>query len=163
MLCRDWSLNWRGQWIWALKEKFPVCDVIQETYLRAREGLPNFEYRDHPRLVAWLKTIAKNVIRNRIRKKDAQSLGELASILIESGVLRPSEVFRREEERDGLVAAFCKLPKQHQEILRLYYVESCSFENIASRLGKSSSSVRGLHRNAIAKLRRILKSPITNS
>ena len=140
-----------------LKSKLPVCDIVQDTFLRATERIHSFEYQNGAKLHAWLRTIAKNIIRNRIRKfknKTATQLGELAETLTESGILSASDIFKKDEEKNLLTAACCRLSDSHREILNRHYVDGLSFEQIGRELQKSSSAIRGLHRNALNCLRK---------
>ncbi|MEM8671719.1 MAG: sigma-70 family RNA polymerase sigma factor [Planctomycetota bacterium] len=148
----------------SLKERLPVSDVIQETCLKALEHLETFEYRNEASLRAWLRVIARNVVRGKIRlKSHCSELGEFANSIIESGILRPSELIRQRETVEIVQVAILRLPETHRELLMMRYVECATFEEIARLTGESPSCIRGRHRNAIDMLTRMCReSDITS-
>ncbi len=139
----------------SLRSRIPVEDVVHETYVRAVEAMDNFEYRDATRLRAWLLAIARNHIRSCIRRK-APQFGDIARDLVESGLLRPSEIMSKDEQIKRLESAIAKLPARHQDILRSRYREGMTFEAVAELRPESAAAVRGLHRNALDALRKLL-------
>lgn len=140
----------------SLQDRLPVDDVVHETYVKAMEASSTFEYRGEASLRSWLFKIAQNVIRTKIRRKSPQ-LVEVAETLIESGVLRPSEIMSKREQCESLGAALEGLPVHYQVLLRMRYIEGCSFEEIASSQCTTAAGARGQHRSAIQSLRRLFQ------
>ncbi len=141
----------------SLQARLPVEDVVQETYVKALKAARGIEILREGCVGRWLLTIARNHIRSSIRKR-APQFGEIAKELVESGVLRPSEIVSKNEQIKQLESAIKKLPVRYQIILRSRYVDELSFEDLALCRTESAGALRGLHRNAISALRKVIKT-----
>jgi RNA polymerase sigma factor (sigma-70 family) len=143
----------------ALLAKFTLDDILQETFIRAVAGYDAAEFQNDVMLLAWLKKIANNIAISLIRKKDASTSlfasgsSDIAKQLLDSGELSPSELVSAEENRQLLALAVTKLAENHQRIIQMRYHQQLQFEEIASVLNTTAGAARGLHRNALEKLR----------
>jgi RNA polymerase sigma-70 factor, ECF subfamily len=143
----------------ALLAKFSVDDILQETYIRAVSGFNAAEFQNDSMLLAWLKKIANNIAISLIRKKDAgttlfaNNSSDIAQQLLDSGELTPSDLVSAKENRQLLALAVTKLAENHQRVIQMRYHEQLQFEEIAHALNTTAGAARGLHRNALDKLR----------
>jgi len=130
-------------------------DVVQETYVRAWQGLS--KVRDPLAAYGWICRVARNVatdqLRSRVRKK-ATSLdlpvGEGRSPLVEllahpdagpEGQMGDAEVARAVQE------AIASLKPKHRLVLTLRELDGMSYEELAIALGCSLGTVESrLHR-----------------
>ena len=130
-------------------------DVTQETWLRAvrewrRKGLP-----DQP--IAWLTTVARNVLVSYFRRKrpaslDAVAAGEVLAALDEGRAAESSA-------RTAVVChALARLPAAEAQLLEAFHFEDRRMSQIAETLGLSERAVEGRLRRARQKLRRELES-----
>ena len=130
-------------------------DVTQETWLRAvrewrRKGLP-----DQP--IAWLTTVARNVLVSYFRRKrpaslDAVAAGEVLAALDEGRAAESSA-------RTAVVChALARLPAAEVQLLEAFHFEDRRMSQIAETLGLSERAVEGRLRRARQKLRRELES-----
>lgn len=115
----------------------------------------SFEYRDVASLRAWLLTIARNHIRSSIRRK-APQFGDIARDLVESGLIRPSEIISKDEQIKRLESAIIKLPARYRDVLQARYRDGMTFEAVAELRPESAGAIRGIHRNALDALRKLL-------
>ncbi len=145
-----------------LLAKLSVDDIVQETYLKAVAAFPNADFKNDFMILGWLKRIAINISISFIRKRDAttslfsNNSKDMAQVLLDTGELTPSAFVSAEENRQLLALALGKLNDTHQRIVHLRYENKLTFEAIAKELETTSGAVRGLHRNALEKLREYL-------
>ena len=125
-------------------------DITQETYLRAvvqwRKG------RRPENALAWLQTVARNLLLNHYRHKSPESL-EASSV----------ECVLEAEPVDGPDAAalvywgLARLGRRPARLLEALYIEGKSMRTIAADLGLSQRAVEGRLRRA----RQALKTRLT--
>lgn len=70
--------------------------------------------------------------------------------------LNPEEILEKKELCNIVREAIEKLPQQEKEIIKYYYYESLTFEEIGKKLGASKSWICRLHSKAIKKLNQLL-------
>jgi len=136
-------------------------DVTQETWLRAvrewrRQGRP-----DRP--LAWLTTVAGNLLLNHHRRPQAAALEAVAPaelVAAVDGAVGGGPLDRLEvEERDArLRRALDRLPGSHARLLEAFYYERHPVARIAELLGISERAVEGRLRRARHQLRRMLEA-----
>ena len=133
----------------SLRDREEARDVLQETWARALERLP--ELRDPGRLRAWLVSIALNLVRERGRRPRPLSVEGLAAELVarEPG---PPDC----ESRDALAAVrgeIEQLPPRQREVFDLRMNHGLSHAEIARLLGITEESSRANHYQALRRLR----------
>ncbi len=125
-------------------------DITQETYLRAvvqwQDG------RRPEKALAWLQTVARNLLFNHYRRKSPESL-EASNV----------ECVLETEPVDGPDAAalvywgLARLGRRPRRLLEAFYIEGESMRTIATDLGLSERAVEGRLRRA----RQALKDRLT--
>ncbi len=132
-------------------------DITQETWLRAvrdwhRKGPP-----ENP--MAWLRTVAHNLILNEFRRRRPIPLD----------VTTPEEMLTaiddgRAQESATLAAAvnqaLAQLPRSQSRLIEAYHFERCRVAQIASSFGISERAVEGRLRRARQNLRRHLEAAL---
>lgn len=129
----------------------PLCvsdadaeDAVQETFARALQHLSEYQYRPESRFVAWLGTIALNVVRKRGRAHQrlaplsehtaAQERGEQAH--------DPEAAALKAEARQALLAALGEMPERERQVLTLRYGAGLTAPEVAHAAGVSAANVR---------------------
>lgn len=108
-----------------LKHRQMAEDITQQTFLRFLES---GNYRDAGRPLAYLYTIARNLMVDEFRKIPAEELTEEIS----------QKGFEEELVRNlSLAEAMEELDKAEQELLMLRYVNQVSFADLCRLYGKS--------------------------
>jgi RNA polymerase sigma-70 factor (ECF subfamily) len=132
-------------------ERQVVEDVTQETWLRAVREWRRIGVPDNP--LAWLTTVARNLILNHYRRHEAISIDSLS----------PAVVLNRFDQEDGLDAAeiaslvnhaLARLPSAESELLEAFHYERFRVSQLASLYGISERAVEGRLRRARERLRR---------
>ncbi len=127
-------------------ERYQVAeDLTQETFLSAYANWPVFEGKDQPhRIRAWLYTIAKNKLKDRLRRHKLivwHSLEEAGLPAEERDVFDPQQAF---VDGEPLRRALSRLPTQQQNALLLHYRDGYSYQEVAQQLGCSVSKIKML-------------------
>ena len=131
-------------------------DVTQQVFAKLITAIAKYEPRGVP-FVAWLLRMSHNVAVDAMRARRATPATE---------IFGPDAVCEDAPERArSLHAAFAALPEDQREVVVLRHVLGLSPVEIAQRLGRTNSSVYGLHhrgrRTMCAELRRLDSSPLT--
>ena len=140
--------------------------------MKAHREFSGFLGSTEPELVVWLRQIlvhglADQVKQHRARKRDyrreepMEVLLDRSSLAIQDRLATPlsspSVHTSRREQAVLLADAIEKLPADYREVFLLRNLEHIPFEQIASRMGRSSGAVRMLWTRAVAKLSQLLK------
>lgn len=124
-------------------------DVAQEIWLAVVRGLPRL--RDPARFRAWLFTIARRAVNDRLRAEYARA-----------------EALRQEEpvaddpaealvERAEVMAGLAGLPVLEREILVLFYLEDLTVQECAQICGIPAGTVK----SRLSRARRLLRTYLT--
>lgn len=128
-------------------------DVTSEVFHRALIAMPRYEPR-RP-FLAFLYTIARNVVADRFRRARPQANFEDA-IQHESDAPGPEEISLRLDEARGLREAIAQLTDLQQEVIVLKFIEGRDTKEIAQITGKPESTIRGIQMRALAALRQLV-------
>jgi len=128
-------------------------DVTSEVFHRALVAMPRFEPR-RP-FLAFLYTIARNVVTDRIRRERPQASFEDA-LAHPSDVPGPEELASASDDVRRLRSAVARLTTLQQEVIVLRYLEGRSTKETAVVIGKPESTIRGIQMRALAALRELV-------
>jgi RNA polymerase sigma-70 factor, ECF subfamily len=132
-----------------LRDRHEAEDITQEVFLKLIRVIGKYEPREVP-FAAWILRVARNAALDHMR----------ASRTV------PCEEVRVEDEADVQIAhergrdlreALERLPREQREVLVLRHVVGLSPVEIAKVLGKTESSVHGLHHRGRASFRSTLE------
>jgi RNA polymerase sigma-70 factor (ECF subfamily) len=152
-----------------LQGKLDPSDVVQQTLLRAYQGLGEFRGQSTAEMAGWLRSILAHVLANAVRdygraRRDVTLERSLEAALADSslrlenwlagGEALPSEVAQRNEQLLALSSALTTLPPDQREALLLQFFEGLTLAEIAVRLGRTRAAVASLLRRGLAHLRK---------
>lgn len=125
-------------------------DTVQETYMRAlsdwrRKGAPGVP-------LAWLKTVARNILMSHYRRANPTSLEGLEIDL-------EDENWDLEKVNNAALLYFglSHLKKEQSYLIEAFYFDEKSVREIAAERGLSERAVEGRLRRARKKLKKYLK------
>jgi RNA polymerase sigma-70 factor, ECF subfamily len=124
-------------------------DITQNVFAKLMTAIQKYEPTDVP-FTAWILRVARNAALDHMRARRAVPTEEVRA----EDVGRAQISFDRGRD---LRSALDLLPQDQQEVLVLRHILGLSPVEIASALGKSESSVHGLHHRG----RRSLKASLT--
>ncbi len=125
-------------------------DVTQETYLRAVVQWRNG--RQPANALAWLQTVARNLLLNHYRRMSPESL--------EASRVECALEAKPVDSPDAAALVYwglARLGRRRGRLLEAFYIEGKSMRTIASELGASERAVEGRLRRA----RQALKDRLT--
>lgn len=123
-------------------------DVVQETWIRATEGLADFRWQSQ--FATWLTGIGLNLCRDRLRR--AVRRAEVLDPQLPMPAVAPVRV----EEKVDLERAITQLPTGYREVLILHDLEGFTHTEIGSRLGIAEGTSKSQLFFARKTMRRLL-------
>ena len=136
-------------------------DVYQDAFIHAFKGIRTF--RADSAFSTWIYRIVRNVYldeQKRRRSRPYVSLDEnietqdgSISRDVEDSAPRPDEIVQTNERRRVVRAAIANLPERQREILVLYDIQGCKYEEIAFILGINVGTVKSRLNRARKSLR----------
>jgi len=156
-----------------LRVRVSPSDIVQETFFEAHRDFHQFRGQSTGEFVAWLRKILVNnllhvveqhllaekrdvrreVSLEQMGKRLEQSTARLESLLAGPGD-SPSGHAQRNEQEIKLADALAELPSDYRQVILLRHVEGLRFEEVASRMDRSSGAVRMLWLRALERLRK---------
>lgn len=127
-------------------------DIAGEVFLRLVERIDGYHYRGRP-ILAWLYTIARNLVTDHQRKQARARSLPLAKELVSRGESPPDWVDRR-LTGDCLARSLRHLTEDQQRVILHKFVEGRSNAETASLIGKTEGAVKSLQHRALAALHR---------
>ena len=129
-------------------------DVTQETWLRAvrdwtRNGVP-----DKP--IAWLVTVARNIILKDLRRRESVSLDTVSADEVLAAVDR-DDVSDSAEIASIVTRAMARLPAAEADLLEAFHYQRMKVAQLALMRGISERAVEGRLRRARERLRHELE------
>jgi RNA polymerase sigma-70 factor (ECF subfamily) len=130
-------------------------DLTGEVFVRLVEKIDRFTYRGRP-LLAWLYTIARNLITDHRRRAGRAQSIELEKQPLADNIDVESTV-EHSLAQHRVVKAIGGLTEDQRQVILLKFIEGVDNATAADVLGKSINAVKALQHRALASLRRILE------
>jgi RNA polymerase sigma-70 factor, ECF subfamily len=129
-------------------------DLTSEVFVRLVERIQAYHHRGRP-LLAWLYTIARNLITDTYRRRGRATELPLDDFLV-ADAPDPSQTVHRSLEQDRLTHALDDLTAAQREVIRLKFFEEMDNSTAARVLGKTVGAVKALQHRGISALARVL-------
>jgi len=125
-----------------------AADLAQESFIKLYQALSSYD--DQKRFSTWLFTIVKRTVYDWLRRQQREQAGKQArkNAALSAGHdgenLNGPEIERRIDLHNGLN----HLPSKYRIVLRLYYWQGLTYDEIAGKLGLPLNTVKTLLRRA---------------
>lgn len=149
-----WIYSWVGR-------KESAEELAQDVFLKAFRDLGNF--RGDSKFSTWLHQIALNRCRDhwRSRQRKPESLGaDKVFAKLESSQESAEQAAAGRQDAEALRSAMTELPDIYREAISLRFFGDLSYDEIATLLGESLSSVKMRVTRGLARLRRHWKGEV---
>jgi RNA polymerase sigma-70 factor (ECF subfamily) len=114
-------------------------------------------YRDDGRpLLAWLYTIARNLLVDLYRRNGRATLDPLTPSL-RASTGDPESAAWAQLDRERLVKALARLTDDQRQVIVARFIEERPTAEVAVLMGKTEGSVKALQHRALGALRRVLE------
>lgn len=131
-----------------------ACDLTQQTFcVWATKG---HQLRDHSRVKSWLFTTLHRAFLDSRRRQSRFPHYELGEVEHELPVHSPE--LANHADRSQVLTALAKVDELYQAAVALFYLEDCSYKEIAAILDVPLGTVKSRIARGIAQLREILLS-----
>ena len=129
-------------------------DLTQETFIRAYQYL--WRYDTRRKLFTWLYTLALNLIRSHLRKKNKynKSSEELSAHLLSDKNPSPETGLIETQE---ISVCLLRLEYESRALLIMKFQQGLTFEEIAQITGKSLSAVKMSIYRGLESLKKMMK------
>ena len=141
-------------------------DITQEAFVKAYQSLSH--YNPSYRFSTWLYQVTLNIIRDRLKKKNLDSISisldkpSSEGQVIKDGLIaekgnNPEQFLADQDRREKIQQAIMSLPVQYREIIVLRHLEDLSYQELASILKISPDAVKVRLYRAREQLKNYLK------
>jgi|SRR6266487_1084736 len=130
-------------------------DLVSQVFLKAWENLDRYKMGSSP-FIAWLYTIARNLVIDHYRtKKDTLPLEE--AIALPSDMEMPDEEAQTHFDLEAMRDSLQVLSKDQQQVLILKYIAGLPNDSIAKIMNKQEGTIRGLQMRGLQTLAKHMK------
>jgi RNA polymerase sigma-70 factor (ECF subfamily) len=129
-------------------------DVFQDTLAHACQSLGRFRWEGEGSFLRWLTGIAEHIILAAADKRRRRSVLELRRPATTPSQVSPIRGMLREERFERLQKALGSLSPDHRRVILLSRIEGLQIQEIAGRMGRSTSAVKNLLLRALKELKR---------
>ncbi len=132
-------------------------DVLQNTFVKAWQGLPSFH--GDSKLLTWLSRIAINESLDFLRRQ--KNIVTMSADDADSGVanmLMADDYFDGDETEAQLQEAIAALPEVQRTVFLLRYYEDMKYSDISKQLGTSEGALKASYHIAVKKISEFFKS-----
>jgi len=139
-------------------------DITQETFVKTYQSLSH--YNSAFRFSTWLYQITINITRDRLRKKNIESISldnsfsdgkNIKDGLVTSQDSNPEYCLNNLERKENIQKAIMALPMQYREIIVLRHLQELSYRELALILKISPDTVKVRLYRAREQLKNILE------
>lgn len=127
-------------------------DLTSEVFIRAWNHTEIFENAEH-NARAWLYTVARNLLKDHWRKKQAVALDDIPEPLSDQDVVGDAIV---NEEHTQIHAAIATLDERMQTVVILRFLQHLPVRSVAGIMQISEANVRTIQFRALKELKKRL-------
>jgi RNA polymerase sigma-70 factor (ECF subfamily) len=131
-----------------VRDQHEAEDVTQSVFLKLISAIQKYQAREVP-FTSWILRVARNAALDHLRHRRPLPCDVLPEASREADDARC-------ERRWGLAQALQALPEDQRGVVVMRHVVGLSPAEIANRMGRTESSIHGLHHRARKALRREL-------
>ena len=132
-----------------VKDHHEAEDITQNVFVKLTTAIRKYEPGEVP-FAAWILRVARNAALDHLRARRMIPCEEIRATDQDHGRIG-------HERRRDLRTALSQLPGDQREVLVLRHIVGLSPVEIAEALGKTESSIHGLHHRGRARLRTALE------
>jgi RNA polymerase sigma-70 factor (ECF subfamily) len=131
-----------------VRDQHEAEDITQQVFLKLMSVLHKYRAREVP-FTSWLLRVARNVALDHLRRRRSLLCEEVYDATDQSDQ-------SGDDRRRGLEHALESLPEEQRSVVMLRHLVGLTPGEIAERMGRSESSIHGLHHRARQTLKREL-------
>ena len=138
-----------------ISEDITTEDLVSQVFLKAWQNIHRYKTGSSP-FIAWLYTIARNLVIDHYRsKKDTVPLEKAATLPSDRD--GPDEEAQTRFDLEAMRDALQFLTRDQQQVLILKYLAELPNESIAKIMNKQEGTIRGLQMRALQTMSKYMK------
>lgn len=154
LLVKRWHIKFCKQAYWYTRDYDSAKDIAQDSWARVIEKIDDL--KDTKKFRSWALSIVTNKSIDWIRAKDRFKMVNKFSEPL--SYLENNEIPDNSESINEVILAIRKLPENQQIVLKLFYLETNSLNQISKLLKVSKGTVKSRLFYAREKLKLIIKN-----
>mgnify|MGYP001765939670 CR=1 FL=1 len=131
-------------------------DLTAEVFMRMIARLPTFVIQGHP-LLAWLYTIARNLVTDHYRNNNQGASMAIEEDLIAGEIGQPAALTDARLAQECLQRALRYLTEEQRQMVVLKYIEDREIVDVAIIMERNERAVRSIQHRALAALHRAIE------
>jgi RNA polymerase sigma-70 factor, ECF subfamily len=131
-----------------VRDQHEAEDITQQVFLKLISVIHKYRPREVP-FTSWLLRVARNVALDHLRRRRSLACEDVYD------ASQPSDELG-DDRRRGLEHALVSLPHEQRNVIVLRHLVGLSPGEIATHMGRTESSIHGLHHRARQSLKREL-------
>lgn len=139
-----------------LQDTTEADDLTGEVFVRMVEKIKSYDDQGRP-ILAWLYTIARNLLTDHFRKKGHRVQVELDESLPETEIPNPVEISETNAQENQIRLALRQLTEIQRQVIILRFLEDRSIAEVGAIMGTNEGAVKALQHRALASLKRLLE------
>ena len=144
-----------------VQDTHDVDDLTSDVFVRLVERIDRFSYQGRP-ILAWLYTIARNLIIDYYRREGRKKLDPFDEQLAANSI-SPEEYTNRALSWQRISEGLQQLTEEQQDVIVFKFIEGYSNAQVAQLMEKPIGAVKSLQHRGLAALRRALESDMIAS
>lgn len=137
------------------------ADFLQGALIEAARDIDQARVANEAQLLRWMTEIARNNIRDAVRRRREHAFAEFSETLAGSTtpdetLPSPASLAARRDEQHRLAEALERLPEDLHTVIELRHFEQMPFRHIGKRMGRSENAAQLLHSRALVRLGELL-------
>ena len=138
-----------------LDDKEQAFDATQQTFMKAINNLPKYEFRGVP-FASWLYRIASSEVNNLFRAEKAKRTVNIESVSVYS-IMEEIQESKIDEYHDRIVDIIAELPEEELQLIEMRFFEKRAFKEIAEILGITENNAKVKTYRVLDKLKKMIK------
>jgi RNA polymerase sigma-70 factor (ECF subfamily) len=135
-------------------DKEHAFDATQQTFMKAINNLPKYEFRGVP-FASWLYRIASSEVNNLFRAEKVQRTVNIDSVNIYH-IVEEMQESKVDKYHDKIVDIISELPEEELQLIEMRFFEKRAFKEIGEILGLTENNAKVKTYRILDKLKKMI-------
>lgn len=139
-----------------LDDKEQAFDATQQTFMKAINNLPKYEFRGVP-FASWLYRIASSEINNMFRAEKAKRTVNIESVSVYE-IIEEIQESKIDKYHDKIVDIISMLPEEELQMIEMRFFEKRAFKEIGEILDMTENNAKVKTYRILEKLKKMIST-----
>ena len=131
-------------------------DLTADVFVRMLTKMDTYVHKTRP-ILAWLYTIARNLVIDHYRSNGKMNVAHLDEALIVSDDGHPGKIVQERMDQECLRRALEQLTEEQRQVILLKFIEGREIGEVAEILGKNERAIRSLQHRALVAMQKAME------